>query len=542
MFILSTYGEGDPPDNALRFDEWLQTLARNNSIRNLRFATLGLGNSNYKHYNRFATRAYKALQDAGAVPLLDLFLADDAQGLTQEVFVSWKTKLFESFIHDLGIFESPNAYEPVLKITPSDVPGDNRVMSQPVNVQMRPKTGISAVYFVTVTSIRNITPKAPRTTLHIDVDISKESKLKYDVGDHLAVWPDNSLSEASYLCDILGLSEPERHQSIMIHSEDPDIQVLWPQPVTLLALFRFHLDIASLVSRDLIIGLKQFARNEDVKTSLDEILRDYQHLCATRRMTLVSVLQSASPEVPWNIPLPFVLENLPPQKPRYYSIGSTPVVNPRTISFTVAVKDIDLGGSNMLRGLASSYFVGMQLPSDKANETTTTSVGLWCSVRKSKFKPPVSHLQPIIMVANGSGIAPFIGFLCHRLRSFKLRGEVGKMMLFYGCQNEEVHLYKTDIEEIQAAFGGQLQVLVAYSRSGSGYVQDQVKAQYASTMELLCVSNAYLYICGSAAMARGVREVLLTQIKVHKGWSDKQTEDFETAQLKIKKWQLDVWG
>ncbi|KAA8646701.1 NADPH cytochrome P450 oxidoreductase family protein [Aspergillus tanneri] len=540
LFILSTYGEGDPPDNAIKYDEWLQGLAGKSCLVNLRFAILGLGNSNYKHYNRFAIKAHNALQNAGAVPVLDLFLADDAQGLTQEGFISWKINLFGKFVQELGIVERPKAYEPVFKIeSSSDVQGEKVVMYRPIDVQIQSKSGSSMIYSAAVASLYNITPKAARTTLHVDVDITNEPKLKYSVGDHLAVWPENPAPEIRHLSEILGLSEAEIHRPVTIRSEDTDTQILWPQPVTLHALFKHHLDIVGLVSRDLIMGLKQFSDNTAAKHALDEMARDYRRMCTTRRMTLASVLQSTSSDVPWNVPLSFVLENLRPLKPRYYSIASTPAVNPRKISFTVAVKHIDLSSGEILRGLASNYFLGMQQPSEAI---ATAQVGLWCSVQKSKFKPPVSPLQPMIMVANGSGIAPFLGFLRHRLRSFQLRGEVGRMMLFYGCQNEDMHLYKSDIEDIQAVFGGQLQVIVAYSRTGGGYVQNQIRALNAPTTELLYNAKANVYICGSTAMARKVREELLAMIRSHEGLTEQQAQQFEATQLRMKKWQLDVWG
>ncbi|CAG8947109.1 unnamed protein product [Penicillium salamii] len=538
LFIVSTYSEGDPPDNAMKYDEWLQTIASNDLLKNLRFATLGLGNSNYKHYNRFAVKSHGILQKCGAQPIMDLVLADDAQGLTQETFLSWKTTLSEIFVQRLGIPEQPKPYEPVIRIKHGEIIGDNTTMYRPIDPQMKSKGADSTIYPAAVTCIRNITPGSPRITLHIEIDISNQPKLKYSVGDHLAVWPENPSSEIDNLCGILGITKDELHRPLAIHSEDIDTPVPWPQPVSLQALFKHHLDIVGLISRDLVMSLKQFAKDHASQKALDDIVRDYKSLCRTHRMTLASVLRLASSGSLWTVPTSFVLENLRHLKPRFYSIASTPVINPRKISFTVAVKDVHLTDGDVLRGLASNYFLEMQQQSDKNAEP---QLSVWCSVQKSKFKPPVSPTQPMIMVANGSGIAPFIGFLRHRLRTFRLKGDIGQMKLFYGCQDEQMYLYKDEIEEIQAAFDGQLEVFVAYSRAGGGYVQGQVKAHHEGVAELLA-NKTNLYICGSTAMAREVREEVLAIMCSYQGNSPQQAQLLESTYLKMKKWQLDVWG
>lgn len=53
VFIVATYGEGDPTDNMAVFAKWLNTVTGEKHIlSNLRYVTFGLGNSNYKRYNR----------------------------------------------------------------------------------------------------------------------------------------------------------------------------------------------------------------------------------------------------------------------------------------------------------------------------------------------------------------------------------------------------------------------------------------------------------------------------------------------------------
>jgi NADPH-ferrihemoprotein reductase len=53
VFLCSTYGEGDPPDNAVNFCVALERMRkRGTRVEGLRYLALGMGNRNYKHYNQ----------------------------------------------------------------------------------------------------------------------------------------------------------------------------------------------------------------------------------------------------------------------------------------------------------------------------------------------------------------------------------------------------------------------------------------------------------------------------------------------------------
>ena len=82
IFILSTFGEGDPSDNTTSFWEWLQKSSSDLRLPNLRYMAFGLGNSNYKYYNRVIDVVVEALDNAGAQRLMPVGKADDAQGAT----------------------------------------------------------------------------------------------------------------------------------------------------------------------------------------------------------------------------------------------------------------------------------------------------------------------------------------------------------------------------------------------------------------------------------------------------------------------------
>merc|ERR1712113_672877 len=78
LFVTSTTGQGDPPDNMKSF--WRFLLRRNlpkNSLIGLSYAVFGLGDSSYPKYNYVARKLSKRLADLGADEFVTLGLGDD---------------------------------------------------------------------------------------------------------------------------------------------------------------------------------------------------------------------------------------------------------------------------------------------------------------------------------------------------------------------------------------------------------------------------------------------------------------------------------
>src|ERR1700722_15656754 len=115
IFIISTYGEGDPSDNATQFLSWLDTN-KTVQVPKLSYAAFGLGNKKYKFYNKVVDVVVEALDRSGAISLLPVGKADDSNGTTEEDFTEWKQSLFSLFRGTLGFVERPAQYEPTLKV------------------------------------------------------------------------------------------------------------------------------------------------------------------------------------------------------------------------------------------------------------------------------------------------------------------------------------------------------------------------------------------------------------------------------------------
>ncbi|KAG9546032.1 hypothetical protein KCV01_g24415, partial [Aureobasidium melanogenum] len=167
-------------------------------------------------------------------------------------------------------------------------------------------------------------------------------------------------------------------------------------------------------------------------------------------------------------------------------------------------------------------------------------------VRKSTFKLPALASHPIVMVAAGTGIAPFRAFLLERARMQSIGRDCGPMYLFFGCRNQnQDYLYSSELASLQSQFGDLFTLVTAFSRPDEGkgvYVQHRI-AEYAEDVcNLLTEGNANFYICGSAGMAREVLDTVGKELGTRMKWSEDEVKEFADKQKKFKRWQQDVWG
>jgi NADPH-ferrihemoprotein reductase len=562
IFIISTYGEGDPSDNATQFLFWLQSN-KSSRFPNLRYAAFGLGNKKYKFYNRVVDVVTEALNQKGASSLMPTGKADDSHGTTDEDFTEWKHALFAMFREKLGFEERPEEYEPTLRVI-EDTSLDiiDLHLGEPVKVQASKKgiAAISPIHALPISGAKRLLSTTTRNVLHLELDTNDFPELKYKTGDHLAVWPSNPISEIQRLTNALCL-QGRTQTPLLIQSLDTSVKVKAPSPTTWDALLQCYLEICAPVPRETVLAIAQFAPSESSKLTLERLGEDkdaYHDFCSTTHVTLGRLLETVSPSIgSWtNLPLAFILENLPSLSPRYYSISSSSIVSPKQISLTVATSSEASPGQHVsIPGVATNYLLeieqnkhygtnsGHNYNLSGPNNTFEHGQKLYAHIRTSKFRLPTVPKHPIIMIASGSGIAPFRGFLAERARIAAIGREVGKSLLFFGCRSSDDFLYQDELQELQQR-DNDIEVVTAFSRATKRkyYVQDRVEERDEDVVRLLLDHNAYIYICGSASMARDVTGRLGGCLKRRQGWSETKLREWSESIKKAHRWQEDVWG
>ncbi|RFU26473.1 hypothetical protein B7463_g9862, partial [Scytalidium lignicola] len=512
IFIISTYGEGDPPDNVNNFWTWLVS-SKDVRLSNLRYAAFGLGNSNYMYYNRVVDMITEAFDSCGAKPLLSTGRADDAKGSTIEDFMAWKEELFEVFRGTLKYEERDVVYEPVLSAVfdPSINPVNlHRGMPVPQREMRASTLPISKIYAVPLTAAYELSTASNHNCLHLQLDLGQYSELKYKTGDHVAVWPQNPTEEVNRLLKVLGQSL-NRSKSISISVLSPWVQVKAPSPTTLDALFGHYLDICGPLSRDLISLLAQFAPSASTKSILTQLGSD-PVTCAqylSRKHTNIGrLLEDLTEEGrTWTLPpLSFLIEYLPKTRPRYYSISTSSVVHPREVGITAAVSITPVSSNSMeqIPGLCTNYMLKMKAHlvdafkngdvHEKYQYNVLPPHHLYVHIRKSKFKLPLASTVPIIMIASGTGIAPFRAFLQERARISSMGRPVAKNILFFGCRtSQDEFLYRDELHNFKNVLADSLEIITAFSREEITLDGRKVPKQawVPTPRDLIFVTNSY---------------------------------------------------
>lgn len=480
VFVLATYGEGEPTDNAVEFYEFIGSEDVNFSegggaddkpLSNLKYVAFGLGNNTYEHYNSMVRNVDKYLTKLGGTRLGAAGEGDDGAGTMEEDFLAWKEPMWAAVAEKMGLEEREAAYEPVFEVTEKDelTPEDDTVyLGEPNKNHLEGKQkgpfNANNPYIAPIVESSEIFTAKDRNCLHMEISIAG-SNLSYTTGDHIAVWPNNSGKEVDRIFKVLG-KEHKRHTVIAVKGLDPTAKVPFPSPTTYDAAIRFHIEIGAAVSRQLVSGLAQFAPNEDIKAEMTKLGSDkdyFKQKVTNRNLNLAQLLEIEGKGQTWTkIPFSFIIEGLVKIQPRYYSISSSSLVQKDKISITAVVESVaKTDAPHVLKGVTTNYLLALKQkqhgdPSPDPHGLNYAITGprnkydgihVPVHVRHSNFKLPSDPSKPIIMVGPGTGVAPFRGFVQERAAQAKAGQNVGKTVLFFGCRKRsEDFLYEKEWE------------------------------------------------------------------------------------------------
>jgi sulfite reductase (NADPH) flavoprotein alpha-component len=203
-----------------------------------------------------------------------------------------------------------------------------------------------------------------------------------------------------------------------------------------------------------------------------------------------------------------LIAQLPPLRPRTYSLASAPECGRGRLRLLVATAVHRLANGGIGRGVASAH-LNRRLP-----------IGGTVTARliHSHFHLPEDGKTDIIMVATGAGLAPFLGFLERRDRLRAMGGALGRSWLFFGARNRSVDFLCEDELSHHRASGVLDRLDLAFSRDQAEkiYVQDRIRENGEELWRWLG-GGAHFYVCGNArAMAADV-DAALEELAVRHG-------------------------
>ncbi|CAD6885838.1 unnamed protein product [Tilletia controversa] len=603
IFVMATYGEGEPTDNAVGLMEFLNdesvTFSNGESLDTLNYVVFGLGNRTYEHYQEIARKLDTRLSALGAKRIGERGEGDDDKSM-EEDYLSWKDGMFEKLATELNFEEGGGGDVADFKVTEIDTYEENKVFKGELSARMLHGTkGIHDAknpYPAPVKVARELFAegKADRSCVHMEFDI-EGSGISYNHGDHLAVWPTNPEPAVERTLAVLGLSE-KPSAVIDVESLDPTLaKVPFPIPTTYEAVFRHYLDICGPVGRQVIAQLAKFAPTDAARVELEKIGSDkayYQRQVGDRSLRLAEALQLAAGDnlddisnvTKWDIPFDRIISAVPRSGPRFYSISSSPKLHPKTIHVTAVVLRYKAKNPTRsdayLHGLATNYLSTVKMILNKESATgpldprfgtpmyelagprgaytRESAIRVPVHVRRSNFRLPTSPKIPVIMIGPGTGVAPFRSFVQERVAAAeKARekngenalAEWGDIHLFYGCRHSaEDFLYRDEWPEYEAKLGGKLKMSVSLSREkfkadgGKLYVQDLIYERRAELVKDILERRAYIFICGEAkGMSHDVENVLVKILGEAKGSEAAGRQEIKMLKERSRM-LLDVWS
>ncbi|KAG0927376.1 hypothetical protein G6F57_014632 [Rhizopus arrhizus] len=473
VICTATYN-GQPPDSAEKFDAFLDSKMREddheNILTGLSYAVFGLGNKNWRTYQHFPIKVSQCLSELGAERLFASGEGDNDKDM-DAAFNDWCARFWSHLleIHGIAACESrPVVPSAATKESSVDVkfiqPSDKEAWNNAINNHY----GNPNAIIIANSELQK--DQSPRSTRHIEVDISKlsgvgEQGQLYSAGDHLEVMPENSKASVESIALSFGWildSVFEINQETLSDVSPRSLAANIKGPCTIRNMLTYYADVTSPPSRAVLgcfaAQLKLVApetASEFEKLIMPDANNQDQYPDFIKQYRTLLDLIHAYPQVN-RLDLRQFLAAVPVIQPRRYSIASSPLSYPKHAHLAVGVVD-DVVNNRHYPGLSSSFLKG-------AHELPIRAI---LKSSKSTFSLPQDLATPLIMISAGTGFAPFRGFLQERKAQIDNLGadKVASSVLFFGCRRaDQDYIYQEELETY--AKNGVLSDLhVAFSRS-----------------------------------------------------------------------------
>lgn len=467
-FVISTHGEGDPPDEALSLFEYLES-ERAPRLTELNYRVLALGDSSYQKFCEAGKRLDKRLQELGASSFgqrleCDVDYAKQARVYSEEV-VDYARVNLASENHS-GKHEPSSTHH--LSLVPNQLQWSRE---QPLAAE--------------VGLVQKITAEdSAKEVYHLEL-LLEDSGLQYQPGDALGVWAPNNPQIVERLLDIF-----EIPASVPVRINEKEF--------SLGDALTNQLEITRLTNKTVL--------NYAIVSGQEELTTVFSRLDAKQQQSYIEQRQliDLAEEYPSQLDPQCLVDSLRPLASRSYSIASSQKTVDEEVHLTVATLNSKANGIRRT-GVASDFLNNRVKPGEQVKVFLEPN---------RRFRLPENPQAPIIMIAAGTGIAPYRAFM----QELEGRSSAPDSWLIFGNPSLRTDfLYQR--EWLHWRDKGLLnRIDTAWSRDGSAkhYVQDVIR-EHAEHISEWLQRGAYVYLCGSLQMGQAVQQSLQAVLAQQQG-------------------------
>ncbi|MEN2452608.1 assimilatory sulfite reductase (NADPH) flavoprotein subunit [Bacillus sp. JR_15] len=492
LIVVSTHGEGDPPDNALSFHEFLHGR-RAPKLDDLRYSVLALGDTSYEFFCQTGKEFDQRLGELGGTrlhPRVDCDLDYD------EPAAAW----LDGVISSLNEGQEQGASAAPAQTAAPQAAGGVTVYSRknPFRAEVLENLNLNG-------------RGSNKETRHLELSL-EGSGLTYEPGDALGIFPEN---------------DPELVDMLLKELKwDPNAAVAVDQGenLSLKEALTSYYEI-TVLTKKFIQQAAEIIENEKLRELAAPENADLLKAYIAGR-DLIDFVRDFGPIAAAPQEFVSILRKIPP---RLYSIASSFAANPDEVHLTIGAVRYNAHGRDR-KGVCSVLCAERLQPGD--------TLPVFIQPNKN-FKLPENPETPIIMVGPGTGVAPFRSFMQEREET----GASGKSWMFFGDQHFVTDfLYQTEWQKWLSE-GVLTKMDVAFSRDTEEkvYVQHRMLEHSKELFEWL-EEGAAFYVCGDKNnMAKDVQNALLEIIEKEGGKSREEAEAYLAEMKKQKRYQRDVY-
>lgn len=488
LVIVSTWGDGEPPETAESFHE--EFMKGGIDLKGVDFSVCALGDTSYDQFCQTGIDFDSQLEKLGATRIVDRV---DCDVDFDDAYASWEKTVWEKLGASNGA--APSSGAAALASAPA-IAFDKK---NPYPAEVLENIVLSGDY-------------SAKETIHVEFSL-EGSGFQYEPGDVLCVIPQNAESTVTALLAAIKVNA------------SAEVELKNIGKTTLSDAIKNHLDITG-ISKKVANNIQALSGSKELAALIageaETSFKDWSY-----GREIIDLLEFV--DLPDSLTAQQLVDCFRALPPRLYSIASSPKAHPDEVHLTVAAVRYETNGKER-KGVASTFLA------DDAKQGTKVNVYLH---KNKNFRLPESGDTPIIMVGPGTGIAPFRAFIEERAED-EAKGE---SWLFFGDQKyNEDFLYQLEFQDhLKSGALSKLDVAFSRDRPEKVYVQHKM-AEHAAELWAWLEKGAHFYVCGDASrMAKDVNDTLIDIISTQGKKTKEEATEYLTALKKDKRYQRDVY-